>query len=210
VRREPRPILLAILAIAAFVTFAMPRPVAACSCAPPGAILETAATDPTIAVFTAVVGPSLGTETSLSVTRWFQGGGPGLAFVVLDVQVGDGAGCGTSTPPAGGEYLFAMPLEGNRGGLSLCSMMADTSTAEGQAMLATASELGEPIIPSVTAPPGAGGPSPTPGDADPTPTGLVVSMLGAVAPLGVAIAFGLGLIGGLVLILRRREARPPE
>lgn len=203
-RREPRPFLLAVLLIAAFAVLAFPRPTVACSCAGPDAILESAATDPSTAVFTAVVGPSMGTETSLSVTRWFQGGGPGQAFLVLDVQVGDGASCGTSTPPAGGEYLFAMPLEGNRGGLGLCSLMADVGTPEGQALLARAMEIGAPVVPSATDPP----------DESPVPStstsGLAVSILGAVAPLAVAIAFGLGLIGGLVLILRRREDRSAD
>lgn len=205
-RREPRPLLFAILLVAAFVTLAMPRPVTACSCVPPDMILDGAAADPTTSVFTAVVGPSLGTETSLSVTRWFQGGGPGLAFLVLDVHVGDGASCGTSTPPAGREYLFAMPLEGNRGGLSSCSLMADPTTPEGRAMLARAMELGPAVVPSAagTDPPDLTEPPADILDPGPLRDGLSVSVLGAVAPLAVAIAFGIGLVAGLVVILRRR------
>ena len=206
-RREPRPFLFAILVIATFVTLALPRSVAACSCVPPDAILEGAIDDPGSAIFTAVIGPSMGSETSATVTRWFKGGIP-LPIVIFEIAPGDGASCGTGAPPAGGEYLFAMPLEGNRGGLSLCSLMADVQTPDGQAWLTRVMELGPGAVPSTTDPPSSGAPSARPGAVDPTPVGLAVSVLGAVAPIGVALAFGLGLIGGVILILRRRERGP--
>lgn len=197
-RREPRPFLLAVLLIAAFVSLAMPRPAAACSCVPPDMILEGAADDPATAVFTAVIGPSIGPETSASVTRWFKGGVP-LPIVILEVNIGDGAGCGlTGSPPAGKEYLFAMPLEGNRGGLNLCSLMADLATPEGQAMLASVRALGPEVVPSASSPPSEGQP-------DPGSTGGAVSILGAVAPIGIAAAFGIGLVAGIAVIMRRRR-----
>ena len=201
-RHDPRPALLAVLLVAAFVTLALPRPVAACSCVPPDMILEGAAEDPATAVFTAVIGPSMGAETSASVTRWFKGGIP-LPIVIFEVNIGDGAGCGlTGSPPAGKEYLFATPLEGNRAGLSLCSLMADVGTPEGQAMLATARTFGREVVPSATAPAAAG--------EDPAPEGPLVSMLGAVVPLVVAVAFAIGLIAGLAVILRRRQGPREE
>jgi hypothetical protein len=75
--------------------------------------------------------------------------------------------------------------------------MADVATPEGQAMLADARTLGPEVVPSATAPPAA--------SEEPAAEGPLVSMMGAVVPLAVAVAFAIGLIVGLAVILRRRQ-----
>ncbi|CAN5459878.1 hypothetical protein BH20CHL7_BH20CHL7_10150 [soil metagenome] len=197
----------AVIIAAVLIALALPRPVVACSCVPPDMILDGAANQPDTAVFTAVVGPSIGNQVNLAVTRWFRGAAP-AAFVVAGVDVGSSASCGMAPPPPGNAYLFAMPLEAGRGGLNLCSLMADLATPDGAAMLARATALFGPGVaaatdaPAATDPPApTDAPPPTDSPADATST----SIIGAAAPLVVVIVFALGLIVGVTAVLRRRR-----
>jgi hypothetical protein len=197
VRREPRPFLLAILLIGAFVTLAMPRPVAACSCAIPVDPMRETAAAPEIAVFTGVIQPAEPMAVPVLVTRWFKGPAP-ARVVGLDPQGFEdpmGGSCGTHQPPLGTEWIFVTGRS-ERGFFSvhMCTTHADLATEHGAELLAAANEVyGPPQAP----------PEPE-ATAEAEQDGIFVSILGAVAPLGVALAFGFGLLAGLVLILRRR------
>lgn len=162
---------------------------------------------PDVAVFTGVIQRAEPMAVPVLVTRWFKGPAP-ARLVGLDPQGFEdpmGGSCGTHQPPLGTEWIFVTGRS-ERGlySVHMCTTHADLATDHGAALLASATEVFGPA----QAPPG---PDPTAESAaESAPGGLVVSILGAVAPLAVAIAFGLGLIGGLVLILRRREDRSAD
>jgi hypothetical protein len=161
------------------------------------------------------------------VTRWFVGQ-PISGIAAVEILLGDSAMCGMNPLPAGREYLFqTYPSETARHSLSGCSAQGDLSTPDGQALLARTVELygaGAGAATATDAPTEAPAPAPTdaptgapapeaPTDAppapeesyaDPTPAGLAGSIVGTAVPVALIVAFALGLIAGLALILRRR------
>lgn len=197
--RRTAPLLVA-LAMVAVAHLWIPQPVAACSCMDPAATFDNGPLDPGASVFTAVIDVPVAAGIPFRVTRWFAGippAGPAL----LSAVPGDGANCGTSGPPPGGEYLFVTyASEIGRYAISSCSLQADVDSPDGIALLAKATRLYGPGVapPTEPPPPVATAPAPV---SEPSPLGLV----GTVAPVAVAIAFGVGLLGGLALILRRRR-----
>lgn len=196
--RRTAPLLVA-LALVAVAHLFVPRPVAACSCMDPATTFDQGPLDAGASVFTATIGPQVAAGIPFQVTRWFAGIPPaGAAF--LSPAPGDGASCGTSGPPVGGEYLFvAYASDIGRYAISLCSLQVDVDTADGQALLARAVGIyGPGVAPPTDAPPVA----PT---TDPLPVGDVGSILDAVVPIALVITFTLGLVAGLALILRRRR-----
>jgi|GEM_PF-5354158 len=204
--RRTVPLLVA-LALVVVAHLFVPRPVAACSCIDPTSTFDNGPLDPNASVFTATIGPKVAAGIPFLVTRWFAGippGGP--AF--LSAVPGDGANCGTSGPPAGGEYLFVTYVsELGRYAISSCSLQADVDTPDGAAMLARAVQLygagAAPPTEAPTEPPAVGTAIPA-GSADPSPLAVVGSIVGAAAPVALVIAFALGLVAGLAVILRRR------
>lgn len=192
--------LLVALALVVVAHLWVPRPAAACSCVAPIDALELVAQDPGASIFTATTGPTIGDEMQVLVTRWFAGQ-PISGLAAVEIHLGDGASCGMNPLPAGHGYLFmTYPSETARLALSLCSPHGDLATPDGQALLARAIELYGPGV----APP-TDAPAPAEPSVHPTPAGLVETIMGAAVPVAVLVAFALGLIAGLALILRRRR-----
>jgi len=191
--RRTGPLLLT-LAMIVVAHLWVPQPVAACSCVAPMDVIESAGRDPGSAVFTATAGVRVGDSIPVAVTRWFKGLPPiGPAILEgsdpLDM-------CGSTSPPAGGEYLFVTyTSETSRLAISGCSVQADITGPEGAATLARAIQIY-----------GSGAAPPT--DA-PTPTSQPSLVGGSIAAtilaLAVALIFGLGVVVGLVALLRRRS-----
>lgn len=195
--------LLLALALVAVAHLWIPRPAVACSCVPPLDSLEMAAGDVTATIFAATTGPTVGDQMQVVVTRWFRGQSIG-GVAAVQINLGDGASCGMSPLPAGHGYLFmTYPSETSPHALSLCSPQGDLATPDGQALLARAVQL----YGAGAAPPGDSTPAtvaPSAGYGDPTVIGLITSVVAGLAPLALVIAFALGLLGGVALILRRR------
>lgn len=195
--------LLLALALVVVGHLSIPRPVVACSCVAPIDALDMAGQDQESTVFTATTGITVGDQMQVLVTRWFRGQ-PISGLATVQLHLGDGASCGMSPLPAGRAYLFmTYPSETSKHALSSCSPQGDLGTPDGQALLARAVELyGTGVAPPTatapesTAPPDAYG--------DPTVIGAIASVAGSIAPLALVIAFAVGLLGGVALILRRR------
>ena len=176
-------------------TLAMPAAVAACSCVTPENIVDAAGRQPGSAVFTATAGARIGDEIPVVVTRWLVGPPPAGAVVLKGAPPGDM--CGSTSPPPGGEYLFVTyQNEIARFNINGCSVQADVASPEGQALLARAM--------------GRFGPGVAP-DPDPPPTAapsadmatFAGTAIGALGPLILVVAFGAGLILGVIGVLRR-------
>lgn len=185
----------------------IPRPVVACSCVAPIDALEMAGQDQSATVFTATTGVTVGDQMQVLVTRWFRGQ-PLSGLATVQILLGDGASCGMSPLPAGRGYLFmTYPSETSKHALSLCSPQGDLATGDGQALLARAVDLyGAGVAAPTDAPIATAPASSQPADAsgDPTAIDAIASVAASVAPLALVIAFAVGLLGGVALILRRR------
>ena len=179
----------AVLALG-LVNLTMPAPASACSCVPPDMIIADIGGSDEVAF---VGEPALPNPLGIpvTVTSWFGGPAPS-PVVTLAVEGGHGASCGTDGPPPGGQYLFvASPNGDGRYGISLCSVVADLSTPEGQALLAqTAGILGAP--------------SPV-GGAPPEPTADLGQTIMANVPLGLGNLAAVGIVAGLFVWIGRRE-----
>ncbi len=195
--------LLLALALVAVANLWIPLPAAACSCVPPLDSLEMAAGDPKATIFTATAGPMVGDQMQVVVTRWFRGQPIG-GVAAVQIHLGDGGSCGMSPLAVGHGYLFmTYPSETSPHALSSCSPQGDLATPDGQALLARAVQLyGAGVAPPDESAPATVAPSD--GYGDPTVIGLITSLATTVAPLALVIAFALGLLGGVALILRRR------
>ncbi len=174
---------------------AMPTATAACSCVGPETIIDSAGREPGSAVFTATAGPRTGNDIPVFVTRWLSGP-PSIGAVVLKAGPPDDM-CGSTTPPAGGEYLFVTyATETSRFNINGCSVQADVASPEGQALLARAiGRFGTGVAPD---------PDPPPIATSGVDVGSIVKgILGALGPLVLVVAFGVGLMLGLVGVLKR-------
>jgi hypothetical protein len=172
------------------VCLTTPAPVAACSCVPPDMIIEDIGTSDQVAFVGKPGAPNPG-GIPVAVASWFRGPAP-APVVTLAVEGGDGASCGTNGPPPGGAYLFvASPNGDGRYAISLCSVVADLSTPEGQAMLAQTTRI-------------LGAPSPV-GGSPPEPSSDVGQTITDNVPLALGIMAAIGIVGGLFVFVGRRE-----
>lgn len=190
--RRTGPLLLA-LAMIVVAHLWVPQPVSACSCVAPMDVIESAGRDPGSAVFTATAGVRVGDSIPVAVTRWFKGLPPiGPAILEgsdpLDM-------CGSTSPPAGGEYLFVTyTSETSRLAISGCSVQADILAPEGAAMLARAMQIY-----------GSGAAPPTDAPAPPSASFVDSSIATTIFSVAVALIFGLSVVVGLVALFRRRS-----
>ena len=176
-------------------SLAMPRAAVACSCVGPEDIIDAAGREPGSAVFTATAGARIGDDIPVVVTRWLLGPPPAGPVVLKGTPPGDM--CGSTSPPPGGEYLFVTyQNEIARFNISGCSVQADIASPEGQALLARAiGRFGPGVAP----------------DPDPPPTAapsvdvatIAGTAIGALGPLILVVAFGAGLILGVIGVLKR-------
>ena len=177
---------------------ALPRTVAACSCATSS--LAEFAKFPGASVFVGTVGKVDPVGLPVAVDTWFRG--PGAAPIVhLDASDlgSQSSSCGIPVPPPGARYIFASTPAGPGGllGLGLCNPYGDVSGPDGQALLAEA-ERAFPN-PQVVPRPASTAAAPT----DP------VSTISAVAPImmvGLGALVCLGLVVLVVVIGRRLRA----
>ena len=174
---------------------AMPASVAACSCVGPEDIIDNAGREPGSAVFTARPGARIGDDIPVVVTRWLAGAAPAGAVVLKGTPPGDM--CGATSPPPGAEYLFVTyQNEVARFNINGCSVQADVASPDGQVLLARAiGRFGPGVAP----------------DPDPPPTAapsvdvatIAGTAIGALGPLILVVAFGAGLILGVIGVLKR-------
>lgn len=190
--RRTGPLLLT-LAMIAVAHLWVPQPVAACSCVAPMDSIESSGGDPGAAVFTATAGVRVGDSIPVAVTRWIKGV-PSIGPMILEGSDPLDM-CGSTSPPAGGEYLFVTyTSETSRLAISGCSVQADIVTPEGAAMLARAMEIYGP-----------GAAPPTNAQAPPSQSFVDGSSTATIVLLAVALIFGLGVVVGLVALFRRRS-----
>jgi hypothetical protein len=184
-----------VLVLVAYLALALP--VAACDCMalePMSAYVGS----PERVIFSGTVQVPEPNGTPVLVTRWFQGeGGAGIVRVQGEWGAG-GASCETPLPPAGTEWIFvASRFEGELA-INLCTPHAAVGSDAGTAMLADAIATfgdggGAPPGESAAPPQVAGGAT-----ADPLPVALVVGSVAIV-----------GLIGGVLLVVRGRRSENP-
>jgi hypothetical protein len=182
-------------------------PVAACSCAMPGPLAESATAD--TAIFSGTAGLRQERGVPVEVERWFWGRGAAPVVWLAAGSFGDGASCGTQEPLPGSRWIWQtwLPEDGGDPVTGLCSPHAMLDTPEGDAMLeeaiATFSDRAPPIDPPTPTPATVVDESPGPTDPD------VVSRDVAVIAIGAAVGLAsLGLFGGLALLARRRPSGP--
>ena len=172
----------------------VPQPVAACWCVAPMDVIESAGRDPGSAVFTATAGVRVGDSIPVAVTRWFKGLPPIGPMILEGSDPLDM--CGSTSPPAGGEYLFVTyTSETSRLAISGCSVQADILAPEGAAMLARAMQIY-----------GSGAAPPTDAPAPPSESFVDGSIAATILSVAVALIFGLSVVVGLVALFRRRSA----
>lgn len=202
--RAPRitRILAALIAVSVLAVV-LPRQVMACSCMAPEpgrSAMDVAAVDASLSVFTGIAGPQGPDGVPIVLTRWFQGAAPPSAQVMLD-PAGFidpmGGMCGTIAPPLGSEWIFAAPRnDTGRFDVHLCTTHAPLDSEVGAALLADAATVfGPPVVPDPSGEPAAA-PSPDPSS----------DALGPLVPIGLATIFGIGVVAGAAIVLRRRQA----
>lgn len=150
--------------------------------------------DPRTIVLTGTPGVETPAGVPVAVTRWYAGGGI-APVVTLQVDHTEQSSCGTTAPPPGREHLFVVWRD-DAGKLlfHLCSVAADLGTDDGRARFAQAQALF-----------GAGvGPDPTAAATDPPDAPAVArSILSMAAAVLLVVAFGVGLILGVIGVLKR-------
>jgi hypothetical protein len=150
--------------------------------------------DPRTVVLTGTPRVETPAGVPVAVTRWYVGRGA-APVVTLQVDHTEQSSCGTTAPPAGREHLFVLWRD-DAGNLlfHLCSVAADLGTDDGRARFAQAQALF-----------GAGvGPDPTAAaTAAPDTWALARSVLSMSGVLLLVIAFGGGLILGVIGVLKR-------
>ncbi len=202
-------LLILVVPVAAFAgLLGSVRPVAACSCAMPGSLKESATAEQ--AIFSGTAGDHQPRGVPVQVDRWFWGQGAAPVVWLTESSFGDGAACGTNPPAQGSRWLWIAWRPGNNGdfGTGLCSPAHDLGTPEGQAVFAEALEVFNGVAPPTpveateTVDPAI---APDPATA-PDPAAAARDQA-AVTILGGLLLGSLALFGGLVLIARRSRNR---
>jgi hypothetical protein len=181
---------IAVLAVGAG-WLSLPSVTVACSCVMPEDIVETAGQDPGSAVFTAIAGPKTGRDIPVVVTRWFRGM-PAVGPLIIEGGPDDDM-CGPTSPSPGGEYLFVTYQgETSRFTINGCSVQADITTPDGQALLARAIGRFGPgaISPTNESPPGGSA-----GSLD----------VGVILPVVLIGVFAVSAFASAIAVVRRRR-----
>jgi hypothetical protein len=204
VRRTALILTIAVVA-ATGALLAAARPVAACTCAMPGAMKDYAT--PANAIFTGTAGALQARGVPVQVDRWFWGKGASSIVWLAASSFGDSAACGTIPPKPGSAWLWiAWPAERGDFGIGLCSPNGDLATPEGRAMLEEATAVFPAVVPDPSDPTAepAANPLPTvdPAAADPTVTGLRIA--------AILVLASLVMFGALAVIARRSTRRAAD
>lgn len=135
-RRSGLLVSIAFLSTALWLTAA--GPTFACSCVEPQPMATYGTADH--AIFSGAAGPSDARGVPVRVALWFSGPGAAPIVYLAATSFGDGAGCGTSLPPAGTEWIWVsyLPEGGGDPITGLCSPHGRLGTPDGDAMLADA------------------------------------------------------------------------
>ena len=177
---------------------AMPRAVAACSCAM--ITMEDARNEPETVVFSGIVDPRDQRGYPVTVTRWFKGGGliePRAWLHPAGFSLtGGGADCSIPPLPVGTQWIFIAFKNADLYSVGLCSPHAALATAEGQVMLADAIKTFGGGQPPATAPPAEPNPSPAP-TATPAAPASAIDTLWPIAVVVFIAGILLGVGGAL-------------
>lgn len=196
-------LLLVVASVAAFGSLlGSVKPVAACSCAMPGSLKESATVEQ--AIFSGTAGGHERRGVPVQVDRWFWGQGAAPVVWLAESSFGDGASCGTTPPAEGSRWLWIAWRPGNNGdfGTGLCSPAHDLGTPEGQAVFAEAVALFNGVAP----------PTPAAATAEtidpptaPDPAAAARDQA-AITIIGGLLVGSLALFGALILIARRSRS----
>jgi hypothetical protein len=185
---------------------AMPRAVAACSCAM--ITMEDARNEPEAVVFSGVVDARDPRGYPVTVTRWFKGGGliePRAWLHPAGFSLtGGGADCSVPPLPVGTEWIFVAFKNEDLYSVGLCSPHAAIASADGQAMLAEAIRVFRGEQPVATSPPAAASPPPAPTPTTTAAPATPVSLVETLGPIAVVV-FIAGILLGVVGALRRMD-----
>ena len=178
------------------------KPVAACSCAMPRSLEESATAEQ--AIFSGTAGEHDRRGVPVQVDRWFWGQGAAPVVWLAESSFGDGASCGTTPPAQGSRWLWIAWRPGNDGdfGTGLCSPAHDLGTPEGQAVFAEAVAVFNGVAPPT--PTQGGGETIEPATA-PDPAAAARDQA-AIVIIGGLLVGSLALFGALVLIARRSRS----
>lgn len=198
-------LLLVVASVAAFGgLLGSVEPVAACSCAPPSSLKESATAEQ--AIFSGTAGGHERRGVPVQVDRWFWGQGAAPVVWLAESSFGDGAACGTTPPAEGSRWLWIAWKSGNNGdfGTGLCSPAHDLGTPEGQTVFKEAVAVFNGVAPPI-ATEGVGGretvePATTPDPAAAARDQALITIIGGLL-LGSVVMFG-----SLVLIARRSRS----
>ncbi|MBA2717626.1 MAG: hypothetical protein H0U52_00090 [Chloroflexi bacterium] len=197
-------LLLVVASLAAFGSLlAVPRPVAACSCAMSESLKEHATAEQ--AIFTGTAGQQQDRGVPVDVERWLWGQNAAPVVWLAASSFGDSAGCGTNPPRPGSHWLWVTWLPGNKGdfGTGLCSPAGDLDTPEGQEMLAEALAIFDEISVPAATPVQTAEPPNTASAPDPA---TAARDRAAITILGSLLIGSLALFG-VVLLVGRRSGR---
>jgi len=197
-------LLLVVASVAAFgALLGSVEPVAACSCAMPGSLKESATAEQ--AIFSGTAGGRERRGVPVHVDRWFWGEGAAPVVWLAASSFGDGASCGTTPPIEGSRWLWITWRPGNNGdfGTGLCSPTHDLGTPEGQAVFAEAVAVFNGVAPP-TPTEAAGGeilePATTPDPAAAARDQAAITIIGGL------LVGSLAMFGALILIARRSRS----
>lgn len=197
-------VLLAVASVAAFGgLLGSVKPVAACSCAMPGSLRESATAAQ--AIFSGTAGEHQRRGVPVQVDRWFWGQGAAPVVWLAESSFGDGASCGTTPPPQGSRWLWIAWRPGNNGdfGTGLCSPAHDLGTPEGQAVFAEAVTVFNGVAPPT---PTVMGAAESTGPATTRDPAAAARDQAAVTIIGGLLVGSLAMFGALVLIARRSRS----
>lgn len=197
-------VLLVVASVAAFGgLFGNVKPVAACSCAAPGSLRESATAEQ--AIFSGTAGERQRRGVPVQVDRWFWGQGAAPVVWLAESSFGDGASCGTTPPAQGSRWLWIAWRPGNNGdfGTGLCSPAYDLGTPEGQAVFAEAVTVFTgvaPPTPTVVTAAESIDPATTPDPAAAARDQAAVTIIGGL------LVGSLALFGALIVVARRSRS----
>ena len=207
--RRTVPVFLTLIVALAFVTLALPKGVAACTCISRG--IDTAGTQPDMVVFSGVTEPRDIRGFPVRITRWFKWSGDMPERVWLDPRGFNGASMGSDCTipqlPIGFEFIVASSATDGRYHVGACTPRGEMQTPEGQALLADAMRVfgtgaSPPTVPPSTPPPARPAPSQAGGNAVQQQTFNPASPVALLALVAVV-----GLVAGAIATRRRLGGR---